>query len=85
MCESILVAVGPIYSYTPILNLSSRSSNGIRPRNTQEVQGQVLAIESFPLVSQSPTTIISKDSNNIKEAHVLFYKEKSLLDFDVVA
>jgi hypothetical protein len=40
--------------------------------------------ESFPLVFQSPTTIISKDSNNIEEAHVLSNKEKSLLDFDAV-
>jgi len=43
----------------------------------------VLAIESFPLVSQSPTTIISKDSNDIEEAHVLFNKEDNLPDFDV--
>jgi hypothetical protein len=43
----------------------------------------VPTIESFPLVSQSPTTIISKDSNNIEEAHVLSNKEENLLDFDV--
>jgi len=43
----------------------------------------VLAMESFPLVSQSPTTIISKDSNDIEEAHVLFNKEDNLPDFDV--
>jgi hypothetical protein len=41
-------------------------------------------IESFPLVSQSPTTIISKDSNNIEEAHVLSNNKDNLLDFDVV-
>jgi len=83
MCESRLVAMGPTCNYTPILDLSLRSSNGIGPRNTLEVQGQVFAIESFPLVSQSPTTIISKDSNNIEEAHVLSNKEDNLLDFDV--
>ncbi len=43
------------------------------------------AIESFPLVSHSPTTIISKDSNEIEEAHVLFNKENNLPDFDVAA
>jgi hypothetical protein len=80
----MLVVVGPTYSCTPILNISSRSSNGIGPKNTLEVQGQVLVVESFPLVSQSPTTIISMDSNNIEEAHVLSYKEDNLLDFDVV-
>jgi hypothetical protein len=81
----MLVAMGPTYSYTPILDLSSRPSNGIGPKNTLEVQGQVPTIESFPLVSQSPTTIISKDSNNIEEAHVLSNKEENLLDFDVAA
>jgi hypothetical protein len=45
----------------------------------------VLAIESFPLVSQSLTTIISKDSNDIEEPHVLFNKEKNLPDSNVVA
>jgi hypothetical protein len=80
----MLVVMGPTYSCTPILNISSRLSNDIGPRNTLEVQGQVPVIESFPLVSQSPTTIISMDSNNIEEAHVLSYKEDSLLDFDVV-
>jgi len=44
----------------------------------------VFAIESFPLVSQSPTIIISKDSNNIEEAHVLFNNEDNLPNFDVV-
>jgi len=44
----------------------------------------VPAIEPFLLVSQWPTTIISKDSNDIEEAHVLFNKENNLLDFDVV-
>ncbi len=83
MCESMLVVVGPTYNYTPILDLSSRSSNGIGPRNTLEVQGQVSVIESFPLVSQSPTTIISKDSNNIEKAHVLSNKVDNLFDFDV--
>jgi hypothetical protein len=43
----------------------------------------VSAIESFPLVSQSPTIIISKGSNNIEQAHVLSNKEDNLLDFDV--
>jgi len=42
-------------------------------------------IESFPLVSQSLTTIISKDSNNIEEAHVLSNKEESLPNFNVDA
>jgi len=79
----MLVAVGPTYNYTPILDLSSRSSNGIRLRNTPKVQGQVSSIESFPLVSQSPTTIISKDSNNIEEAHVLSNKENNFFYFDV--
>ncbi len=83
ICESMLVVVGPIYNYTPILDLSSRSSNGIGPRNTLEVQGQVSTIESFPLVSQSPTKIISKDSNNIEKAHVLSNKVDNLFDFDV--
>jgi hypothetical protein len=83
MCESTLVAVDPTYNYIPILDLSSRSSNGIGPRNTPKVQGQVSTIESFPLVSQSPTTTISKDSNNIEEAHVLSNKEYNLFDFDV--
>jgi hypothetical protein len=45
----------------------------------------VLAIESSPLVSQSPTTIISKDSNNIEEAHVLSNKEDNLPNSNVVA
>jgi len=45
----------------------------------------VLAIESFPLVSQSPTTIISKDSNDIEEAHVLSNKEDNLPNSDVAA
>jgi hypothetical protein len=76
MCESMLVAMGATYRCTPILDLSSRLSNDIGPRNTLEVQGQVSAIESFPLVSQSPTTIISKDSNNIIKAHVLSNKKK---------
>jgi hypothetical protein len=80
----MLVAMGPTYSCTPILDLSSRLSNGIGPRNTLEVQGQVLAIESFPLVSQSPTIIISKNSNNIEEAHVLFTNKDNLPNFDVV-
>jgi hypothetical protein len=40
-------------------------------------------IESFPLVSQSLTTIISKDSNNIEGAHVLSNKEESLPNFNV--
>jgi len=33
----------------------------------------------------APTTIISKDSNDIEEAHVLFNKEDNLPNFDVVA
>jgi hypothetical protein len=49
------------------------------------VQGQAHVIESFSLVSQSPTTITSKDSNNIEEAHVLYDKEDNPLDFYVVA
>jgi len=48
------------------------------------VQGQVHVIESLSLVSQSPTTIISKDSNNIEEAHVLSEKENNLPNFDVL-
>ncbi len=83
MCESMLVVVDPIYSCTPILDLSSKLSNNIGYRNTLEVQGQVPTIESFPLVSQSPTTIISKDTNNIEEAHVLFNNEDNLPNFDV--
>jgi len=83
MFESMLVIVGPTYSYIPILDLSSRSNNGIGPRNTPKVQGQALVIESFSLVSQSPTTITSKDSNNIEEAHVLSNKEDNPLNFDV--
>jgi len=43
----------------------------------------VLAIKSFPLVSQSPTTIISKDSNNIEKTHVLSNNEDNLPNFDV--
>ncbi len=84
MYESMLVVVGPTYSCTPILDLSSRSNNGIGPRNTPKAQGQALVIESLSLVSQSPTTIISKDSNNIEEAHVLSNKENNLPNFDVV-
>jgi len=84
MCESMLVVMGPTYSCIPILDLSSRLSNGIGPRNTPEVQRQVPPIESFPLVSQSPTIIISKNSNNIEEAHVLFTNEDNLPNFDVV-
>jgi hypothetical protein len=49
------------------------------------VQGQTLVIESFLLVSQSPTTITSKDSNNIEEAHVLSNKEDNPPDFYVAA
>jgi hypothetical protein len=45
----------------------------------------VPTIESFPLVSHSPTIIISKDSNVIKEAHVLSNKEDNLPNFDVAA
>jgi hypothetical protein len=78
MCESMLVVVYPIYSCIPILDLSSKLSNDIGSRNTLEVQGQVPTIESFPLVSQSLTTIISKDTNNIEEAHVLFNNENNL-------
>jgi len=84
MCESMLVAMGPTYSCTPILDLSSRSSSGIGLGNTLELQGQAPIIESFLLVSQSPKTIISKDSNNIEKAHVLFDKEDSPPNFDVV-
>ncbi len=47
------------------------------------MQGQVSVIESFPLISQSLTTIISKDSNNIEEAHVLSNKENNPPNFDV--
>ncbi len=57
MCESMLVAVGPTYRCTPNLDLFSRSSNGIGPMNAPDVQRQVLVIESFSLVSQSPTLI----------------------------
>jgi hypothetical protein len=78
----MLVAMGATYRCTPILDLSSRLSNDIRPRNTLEVQGQVSAIESFPLVSQSPTTIISKDSNNTIKAHVLSNKKNNFPDVD---
>jgi len=51
MCEFMLVTMGPTYSYTPILDLSSRSSSGNGPRNTLKVQRQVPVIESFFLVS----------------------------------
>ncbi len=85
MRESMLVIVGPTYSYTLVLNLSSRSSNGIGPRNTPKVQRQAHVIESFSLVSQSPTTITSKDLNNIEKAHVLYDKEDNPPDFYVVA
>ncbi len=84
MCEFMLVTMGPTYGYTPILDLSSRSSSGNGPRNTLEVQRQVPVIESLLLVSQSPTTIISKDSNNIEEVHVLSDEEDSSPNSDVV-
>ncbi len=48
------------------------------------MRGQVHVIESLSLVSQSPTTIISKDSNNIEEAHVLSKKENNLPNFNVL-
>jgi hypothetical protein len=85
MRESMLVTVDPTYSCTPIFDLFSRSSDGIRPRNAPKVQGQAHVIESFLLVSQSPTTITSKDLDNIEEAHVLFDKEDNPPDFYVVA
>jgi hypothetical protein len=84
MRESMLVTMSPTYSCTPILDLFSRSSNGIGPRNTPKVQRHAHVVESFSSVSQSLTTITSKYSNNIEEAHVLYDKENNPPDFYVV-